>query len=143
MHVDAQRAAFGDFTDAVEAQKSKSNRCKHCKSLVNYHKKSEQVQSHFNNCRNFLKLMNGIEDPDRLNWYLRNKKRTKKNAVESVDILGRQTSMKQFTVLAVTKQERDKFQKHVEMHFYATGMHFQRVEDVHLQEAIRTQRPDA
>jgi hypothetical protein len=62
------------FTDAVDPHNAKSNICKHCKTLINYHKKSELVKVHFNNCVTFRKVMNDMEDGECPKWYRCNKK---------------------------------------------------------------------
>ncbi|CAM9459167.1 unnamed protein product [Lampetra fluviatilis] len=38
------------FTEASQLHKAKSNMCKHCKTLINYHKKIESVKVHLNKC---------------------------------------------------------------------------------------------
>jgi len=54
------------FTDVVEAHKLKSTKCKHCKQVMNYHKKSENTIRHLNNhCPPFKKFMNGKELSER------------------------------------------------------------------------------
>ncbi|CAN0049655.1 unnamed protein product [Lampetra fluviatilis] len=60
------------FTEASQPHKAKSNMCKHCKTLINYHKKIESVKVHLNKCSPFQNLMNGMEDADRPDWYKRN-----------------------------------------------------------------------
>jgi hypothetical protein len=53
------------FTDVADPHNAKSNICKHCKMLINYHKKSESVKVHLNNCAAFRKVMNNMEDDER------------------------------------------------------------------------------
>lgn len=62
------------FIDIADPHNAKLNVCKHCKTLLNYHKKSESVKVHLNNCAAFCKVMNSMEDGTRLEWYPRNKK---------------------------------------------------------------------
>jgi hypothetical protein len=54
----------------------------------------------------------------------------------------RQRSIKKFAILVISKQQKVQFQKHIAMHYYATGSSFQQVKDVHLIAAIKTLRPD-
>ena len=113
------------FTDAAEAQKAKSHHCKHCNEMVNYHRKTEQVRTHLNNCSKFKKTMNGGGDADRPDWLIGKKRSQAK--LGQVDVGGasssRQASIRQFTVPKVTKAEKARFKKHLAMHFYATGGH--------------------
>jgi hypothetical protein len=60
------------FTEAFEPHKAKSNKCMHCNMLINYHRKIESAKVHLNKCSPFRKLMNGMEDADRPDWYVRN-----------------------------------------------------------------------
>ncbi len=50
------------YTDDIQ---HKSAICKHCRMLVNHHKKSESVKVHLNKCAPFRKLMNGMEEDKR------------------------------------------------------------------------------
>jgi hypothetical protein len=50
--------------------------------------------------------------------------------------------IKEFAIPVVSKEQKVQFQKHIAMHYYATGSSFQRVENVHLIAAIKTLRPD-
>ena len=68
-----QSKVWQHFTTSSQPQKSKSNICEHCKTLINYHKKGEMVKIHLNNCGPFRKLMNGMKNVDRPDWYNRNK----------------------------------------------------------------------
>ncbi|KAH9555571.1 hypothetical protein CY35_08G121300, partial [Sphagnum magellanicum] len=137
------------FIDAADPHNANSNVCKHCKTLVNYHKKSKLVKVHFNNCVAFHKVMNGMEDDKRPEWYCRNKKGATrpvpiaKNArsVSSVSS-SLQSSIKQYALLAISKTHKAKFQKHMAIHYYATGTSFQRVKDLHLKNAIYALRLD-
>jgi hypothetical protein len=54
----------------------------------------------------------------------------------------RQHSINEFAIPVVSKQQKVQFQKHIAMHYYATGLLFQRVEDIHPIVAIKTLRPD-
>jgi xanthine dehydrogenase molybdopterin-binding subunit B len=53
------------YTDDVNLHQNKSTVCKHCRMLVNHHKKSESVKVHLNNCVMFRKLMNSMEEDKR------------------------------------------------------------------------------
>ncbi len=50
------------YTDDVNPHQHKSAVCKHCRMLMNHHKKSESVKVHLNKCAPFRKLMNGMEE---------------------------------------------------------------------------------
>jgi hypothetical protein len=104
------------FTNAVDSHNAKSNVYKHCKTLVNYHKKSESVKVHLNNCVAFRKVMNDIDDSERSKWYCHNKKGAvwpvlvAKNArsVSSVSS-SMQSTIKQYAFLAVSKTQKAEF----------------------------------
>jgi hypothetical protein len=131
------------FTDAVDPHNAKSNVCKHCKALVNYHEKSKSVKVHFNNCAAFRKVMNSMEDDERPKWYRRNKKGAArpvlvaKNAGSVSDVSNNlQSLIKQYALSAVSKTHKTKFQKRMALHYYATGISFQCVKDLHLKNVI-------
>jgi hypothetical protein len=135
------------FTDHPEPQKAKSAKCKHCKYLINHHKKSEAAKAHLNKCPKFRTLMNGQEDADRPDWYERNKKKGAVSKPASAALVksvssSRQSSIKSYSVPKLTAKEKHEFQKQIAMHYFATGTSFQRIEDVHLKEAIKMLRPD-
>jgi hypothetical protein len=54
------------YTDDVNSHQHKSAVCKHCRMLVNHHKKSKSVKVPLNKCASFHKLMNGMEEDKRL-----------------------------------------------------------------------------
>jgi len=62
------------FTDESDPHKKKSAVCNHCKERVTYHKKSEYVHKHLNNCKAFIKLMMGMDIADRPEWLDTSKK---------------------------------------------------------------------
>jgi hypothetical protein len=137
------------YTDNVNPHQHKSAICQHYRMLVNHHKKSESVKVHLNKCASFRKLMNGMEEDKRPAWYITNKKPRKPlSTALSVSTSSvapsssRQRSIKEFAIPVFSKQQKVQFQKHIAMHYYATGSSFQRVEDVHLIAAIKTLRPD-
>jgi hypothetical protein len=137
------------YTDDVNSHQNKSAVCKHCRMLVNHHKKSESVKVHLNNCALFCKLMNGMEEDKRPAWYMANKKRRKPLSTTvsvSTSLVvpnsSRQRSMKEFAIPVIKKQQKVQFQKHIAMHYYATRSSFQRVENIHMIAAIKTLRPD-
>jgi Protein of unknown function (DUF 659) len=127
---------------------TKSSKCIHYRTLINYHKKIESVKVHLNKCAPFRKFMNGTEDADRPDWYIRNGKSRTSQQQRTVPSnskssgSSRQSSMKEFTLPAVSAYEKIQFQQHIAKHFYATGTPFQRVEDVHLVQAVQALRPD-
>jgi hypothetical protein len=137
------------YTDDINPHQHKSTVCKHCRMLVNHHKKSESVKVHLNKCASFRKLVNGMEEDKRPAWYTTNKKPRKPlSTTVSVSTSSvapnssRQRSIKEFAIPVVNKQQKVQFQKHIAMHYYATRSSFWRVEDVHLIVAIKTLRPD-
>jgi hypothetical protein len=132
------------YTNDANPQQHKSAVCKHCYILVNHHKKSEAAKTHLNNCVPFRKLVNGMEEEMRPDWYNPNKKprKTHTAATSSDNCSSRQCSIKEFAIPALAKQQKAMFQKHIAMHYYATGSSFQRVEDTHLMSAIKILRPD-
>ncbi len=137
------------FIDAADPHNAKLNVCKHCKTLVNYHKKSESVKVHLNNCAAFRKVMNNMEDDERPEWYRRNKKGATrpvplaKNARSVSGVSSSlQSSIKQYALSVVSKTQKAKFQKHMALHYYTTGTSFQRVEDLHLKNAICALHPN-
>jgi hypothetical protein len=62
------------YTDDINPHQHKLAVCKHCRMLMNHHKKSESVKVHLNKCAPFRKLMNGMEEDKRPTWYTANKK---------------------------------------------------------------------
>ncbi|CAM6025916.1 unnamed protein product [Sphagnum balticum] len=137
------------YTDDVNLHQHKSAIYKYCRMLVNRHKKSESVKVHLSKCASFHKLMNGMEEDKCPAWYTANKK-PRKPLSTAVSVLtssvapssSRRRSIKEFAILVVSKQQKVQFQKHIAMHYYATGSSFQRVEDVHLIVTIKTLCPD-
>jgi len=116
---------------------------------MNHPKKSELVKVHLNKCALFYNFMNGMEEDKRPAWYTANKKPRKPlSTAVSVSTSSVapssscQRSIKEFAIPVVSKQQKVQFQKHIAMHYYATGSSFQQVEDVHLITVIKTLRPD-
>jgi hypothetical protein len=58
------------FTNNANSHLLKSSTCKYCNLHINHHKKSEVAKLHLNKCFMFCKLMNGIEDCNRPDWYI-------------------------------------------------------------------------
>lgn len=50
--------------------------------------------------------------------------------------------IKAYALPRVSMKEKQAFQKNMTLHFYAIGTSFQRNENVHLKDAIKTVRPD-
>ncbi|CAM6015243.1 unnamed protein product [Sphagnum balticum] len=104
------------YTDDVNPHQHKLAVCKHCRMLVNHHKKSESVKVHLNKCAPFRKLMNGMEEDKRLAWYTTNKK-PKKPLSTAVSVLMssvapssyRQHSIKEFAIPIVSKHQKVQF----------------------------------
>ncbi len=70
------------YIDDVNPHQRKSAVYKHCRMLVNHHKKSESVKVHLNKCAPFRKLMNGMEEDKRPAWYTAKKKPRKPLSTE-------------------------------------------------------------
>ena len=51
--------------------------------------------------------------------------------------------MHNYLLPSVMSNQKDKFQHHMAMHFYASGASFQRIEDCHLESAVAVLRPDS
>jgi hypothetical protein len=135
------------FTNDLNPFKLKSAVCKHCKTLINHHKKGESAKVHLNKCRAFRRLMNGLGIEDRPIWYEGNKKWGPRSNVgkafgSSSGSMKDQSSIKNYLLPAVSAKEKAAFQTHIALHYYATGTPFQRVEDGHLARAIAMLRPD-
>jgi hypothetical protein len=62
------------YTNDVNPHRHKLAVRKHCRMLMNHHKKSESVKVHLNKCAPFCKFMNGMEENKRPAWYTANKK---------------------------------------------------------------------
>jgi hypothetical protein len=108
---------FGSYPLTLRtSHNAKSNVYKHCKLLINYHKKSKSIKVHFNNCVAFRKVMNRMDDGKRPKWYRCNKKSVAwpvpvaKNAgfVSSVSN-SLQSLIKQYTLPTVSKTQKAKF----------------------------------
>ncbi|CAK9875378.1 unnamed protein product [Sphagnum jensenii] len=94
--------------------------------------------------------MNGMEEDDECpEWYRRNKK----GATQPIPVVKNvgsmsgvnsslQSSIKQYALPAISKTQKAKFQKHMALHYYATGTSFQHVEDLHMKNAICALRPN-
>jgi Protein of unknown function (DUF 659)/hAT family C-terminal dimerisation region len=136
------------FTDATRPSQLKSAMCKHCNTLINHHKKSEYAKAHLNKCLHFRKYMNGFDYTERPEWFSSKKRATADPG--GCDMLAtmcppstsRQSSIWAYGLPKVAVKNKQQFQEHMAMHFYATGTSFQRIDDVHLKEAIKVLRPD-
>ena len=90
--------------------------------------------------------MNGLEISERPDWFVSSRKPAsmRRNVVKAMSISASshgQRSIKEFCLPPLSRSEKEKFQLYITMHYYATESSVQRVEDVHLQEAIRVPRP--
>ncbi len=104
------------YTDNINSHQHKSAICKHCRTFVNHHKKSESVKVHLNKCVPFRKLMNGMEEDKHPAWYIANKKPRKPlSTAMSVSTSSvapsssRQRSIKEFSIPVVSKQQKVQF----------------------------------
>lgn len=62
------------FTEAVCPNKLKEDVCRHCKSMVKYHKKPELARLHLLKCLAFRNYVKSLSDVDIPYWYPRKKK---------------------------------------------------------------------
>ncbi|KAH9275053.1 hypothetical protein BASA83_002767 [Batrachochytrium salamandrivorans] len=131
------------FTNDTNSHHLKSATCKHCNLLINHHKKNECARLHLNKFNMFCKLMNGMENCNRPDWYVRNKKKCKTVLSSSnTPNSSYQASIKQYALAKLSVKQKKEFHKHMAMHYYATGTSFQRIENLHLKNAIKLLRPN-
>ncbi|KAH9272026.1 hypothetical protein BASA83_005613 [Batrachochytrium salamandrivorans] len=131
------------FTNDTNSHHLKSTTCKHCNLLINHHKKNECTKLHLNKCNMFCKLINGMKNFNRPDWYVRNKKKCKTvSSSSNTPSSSHQASIKQYALSKLSVKQKQKFHKHMAMHYYATGTSFQRIENLHLKNAIKSLRPD-
>ncbi len=119
------------YSDNVNPHQHKSAVCKHCCMLVNHHKKNEAMKVHLNKCASFCKLVNNIKEDKHPAWYTANKKPRKPLSTAVLVLTSLmapssscQRSIKEFAIPVVSKQQKVQFQKHIAMHYYATGSSF-------------------
>ncbi|KAJ1330430.1 hypothetical protein BSLG_009564 [Batrachochytrium salamandrivorans] len=80
---------------------------------------------------------------NRPDWYVRNKKKCKTvSSSSNTPSSSHQASIKQYALSKLSVKQKQKFHKHMAMHYYATGTSFQRIENLHLKNAIKSLRPD-
>ncbi|KAH6586484.1 hypothetical protein BASA50_000439 [Batrachochytrium salamandrivorans] len=131
------------FTNDTNSHHLKSATCKHCNLLINHHKKNKCAKLHLNKCNMFRKLMNVMKDCNHPDWYVRNKKKCKTvSSSSNTPNSSHQASIKQYALSKLSVKQKQEFHKHMAMHYYATGTSFQRIEDLHLKNAIKSLRPD-
>jgi len=123
------------FTEDSNPQLKKSAVCKHCKTLVNYHKKTEYAQRHLNNCKPFIKMMMGVDVADRPEWfYSRTKSKVHHTTLatagsSSIQSHCHQKAMTQYTLPPMSNTMQHKFEEAIALHYYVTGNSFQRIEE--------------
>ena len=135
------------FTEDSNPQLKKSAVCKHCKTLVNYHKKTEYAQKHLNYCKPFIKLMMGVDIADRPEWFDSRKSKLNNPTLatagsSSTQSHCRQKAMTQYALPPMTNRTQDMFEEAIALHYYVTGTSFQRVEEKNLARAVHMLRPD-
>ncbi|KAH9275445.1 hypothetical protein BASA83_002219 [Batrachochytrium salamandrivorans] len=131
------------FTNDTNSHHLKSATYKHCNLLINHHKKNKCAKLHLNKCNMFRKLMNEMENCNHPDWYVRNKKKCKTvSSSSNTPNSSHQASIKQYALSKLSVKQKQEFHKHMAMHYYATGTSFQRIEDLHLKNAIKSLRPD-
>ncbi|KAF1327905.1 putative Transposase, partial [Globisporangium splendens] len=139
------------FTDDANPQTLKAARCKHCHTIIKHHRKSESAKTHLNKCVPFRQLMSNQESDELPPWYVavrkpRRRSVTKvtptKTAVTLPSVA--QSPMKNDVVVSAVDhtKERELFQRHMAMHYYAMGIPFDCIEDGHLARAIAVLRPE-
>ena len=87
--------------------------------------------------------MYGMEDSNHPNWYIWNKKKGKTViSLSNTPSSSHQISINQYTLPKLPIKQKQEFQKHMAMYYYATGTSFQCIEDIHLKNAIKSLWPD-
>ncbi|KAH9273338.1 hypothetical protein BASA83_004337 [Batrachochytrium salamandrivorans] len=132
------------FTDDLDSQRQISSTCRHCHKSLVYHKKSERVKDHLQNCKEFAIAMMDMDEDSRPVWFqetLSNKKqKSGQSSLSGISLS--QTSMKDFCLPRLKQSELKKIENSLAMHFYITGTSFQRVEEKYLIDAFKVARPD-
>lgn len=140
---------WSTFTEDDNPQQKKSAICRHCKVLVNYHKKSEYAQKHLNNCKAFVKLMMGMDIGDRPDWFVSSKKSKLSIAAPAAHDASSSSKphshqkITQYVLPPISARQQAEFEDAIALHYYVTGTSFQRIEECNLAKAIRLLRPDA
>ena len=120
------------FTNDTNSHHLKSATYKYCNLHINYHKESEVAKLLLNKCSMFCKLMNGMEDCNRPDWFIRNKKKGKTVAsLSNTPSFSHQTLINQYALPKLSIKQKQEFQKNMAMHYYATWISFQCIEDFH------------
>lgn len=119
------------FTCDEDPHRALCARCRHCGNVINYHKKSEQAQTHLNKCPPFKKFFYGLPLADRPSWYTGGKRSRVAVTSESKN-QPRLAFVQQMTVT-----ETQRFEDLFAMHWYVTGNSFSRASDPHLLQALQ------
>ena len=134
------------FTNKPEPQNLKWIFCKIHRAWVNHHKNLESMKTHLNKCNILRGKMNVLKDEDWPDWYAQNVKpvlikKSSKLLFTAALSMG-QTSIELFTVTGIRRYEKDTFQIHMEIHYYANWMSFQIISNQHLLAEIKVLCPD-
>jgi hypothetical protein len=136
-----RKVPLGEFWSTFTAdpipQKSRAARCRHCKEVVVYHKKSEQVVPHLNRCEPFKKLVMAMAPGERPSWFTGRKR---KNLVDK-QLVG-QGSLDGVFGRALSQEEQKQFESTMAMHFFLSGSAFSRIGEPNLLKALKILRPD-
>ena len=146
---------WSTFTEVEQPWTLKAAVCLHCKYQVSYHKKKAQAMTHLQKkCPPFKTKMMAMEVNDRPSWFQSVKRSRRfeadaqsrpiviKSAPSTAGSSGQQSSIRQFALPKMTKQEKKNLEKNLALHYYITGSSFQRIEQPHLKLAFQCCRPD-
>jgi hypothetical protein len=132
------------FTNDFQPQHTKYTTCMHCNCIVSYQKKVGRVKSHLVKCPAFQKLMMVKDVVNHPEWFIvmSPNKKPKHAALGSFMSSMSQTTMTNLTLPLLRKEEAQKIEMYLAMHYYITGTSFCRVEEKNLIEAFRVACPD-
>jgi hypothetical protein len=133
------------FTEAIAAHQVTSGNncvCKHCKQTVRHHNKTNQVQRHLKNCKQFITLMKNTAVADRPEWFDCSKVSKTQSISDVSSTLGSiQPSMRNYAIPKVTKNQLDAMHEKLAMHYFCTGTAFRRIQEKHLLQAFQLINP--
>ena len=124
------------FTDAEEPHLSKFAECKYCCTVVSYHCKSEQAQTHLRSCAPFRREMMKRHVQDRPAWFTVPKARCIRQCDSSESDSGQQ-KLSGFVLPRLKETEMQAFWRLLAMFFFVTGTSFQRIENPYLLQALQ------
>lgn len=126
------------FTEEEAPFREDNAQCRHCKNVIEYHKKSTTVQNHLRRCAPFRRIMSKVKATERPEWY-RAPKRTRSDAGLPADG-GQTTTVTDFFAKPssqLTPVEQEEFNHKLTRHFIMANYSFRSVEHPSLHEALR------